>query len=210
VRNGRRALAAAAAAGLLAGCGGKAWNSHRPGAYRGTELKPAMPEPDFTLTATDGRPYHFKAESQGYVTLLYFGYTHCPDVCPVQMANLASVLRRLPIEVAGSVKVVFVTVDPARDTPKVLRAWLDNFDSHFVGLHGPLTLVNQIQDELHMPRTAVEPLPKGGYAVGHGAAVIAMVGDSARVLYAFGTRQADWMHDLPKLVATIPPARQAD
>jgi len=207
----RRSFALSITLVLLAGCG-----RERPKAasartlYHGATLTPPQPAPDFTLTATDGRPYHFKAETKDYVALLFFGYTHCPDVCPVHMANLAAVLDRLPIGVAGSIKVVFVTVDPARDTPRVLRTWLDKFNPTFVGLRGTLDEVNRVQGLFHMPSTAVERLPQGGYVVGHGAAVIGIVGDSVRVLYPFGIRQADWMEDLPQLVAAIPRAHQTD
>jgi protein SCO1/2 len=120
------------------------------------------------------------------------------------------VLRRLPRAVSQRVKVVFVTVDPARDTPQRLRTWLDNFDPTFVGLRGSMDTVNRIQQSFRMPPTVVERLPDGGYAVGHGAPVIALVGDSARVLYPFGIRQEDWLHDLPKLAAAIPSARGAN
>jgi len=182
----------------------------RPGDYRGDVLLTPIAAPDFTLPTTDGRPYSFKRERDGYVALLFFGYTHCPDVCPVHMANLAAVLRRLPTDVSRRVKVVFVTVDPARDTPQHLRTWLDNFDRSFVGLRGSLEAVNRIQATFHMPPAVFERLPDGGYAVGHGAPVIAVVGDSARVFYPFGIRQEDWLHDLPILVAAIPRARGAD
>jgi protein SCO1/2 len=206
-----RAIAVAAGLGLLVGCGrGEGKPATPVDDYHGAVLAPPLPQPDFTLPTTDGRPYHFKAETRGYVTLLFFGYTQCPNVCPVHMANLASVLGRLPIGVAGSVKVIFVTVDPKRDTPRVLREWLDHFTPTFIGLRGPLDEVNRIQGLFHMPPTEIERLPSGEYAVGHGAAVIALVGDSARVLYPFGTRQADWMHDLPRLVAAIPRERKAD
>jgi protein SCO1/2 len=203
-------IVAATVAGLVAACGSGGWKSGAPGQYQGTTLQPPLAAPDFTLTTTDGRPYHFRVEARGYVALLFFGYTHCPDVCPVHMANLASVLARVPPGVAGSVKVMFVTVDPARDTPPVLRAWLDKFDHTFVGLRGPLEAVNRIEGELRMPQTVVERLADGQYAVGHAAAIIAIVGDSVRVLYPFGTRQGDWLHDLPMLVAAIPHGRGAD
>ncbi|HUL02477.1 MAG TPA: SCO family protein [Gemmatimonadales bacterium] len=211
-----RALAVALGLGLLAACSGggggaeKAKASTPAGRYHGATLTPPLPQPDFTLTTTDGKPFHFKAETQGYVSLLFFGYTHCPDVCPVHMANLASVLDRLPVGTAGSIKVIFVTVDPARDTPRELRKWLDHFRPSFIGLWGSLAEVNQVQSRFGMPATEIEKLPDGSYAVGHGAAVIASVGDSVRVLYPFGVRQADWLEDLPRLVAAIPREHKAD
>jgi protein SCO1/2 len=203
-------LALAVGSLSLAGCRGESAKGSPPvEQYHGARLTPALPAPDFTLPATDGRPFHFKQEIHGYVGLLFFGYTHCPNVCPVHMANLAAVLDRLPVGVAGSVKVIFVTVDPARDTPRVLRTWLDHFKPGFIGLRGSLDRVNEVQEEFGMPPTSVERLPNGEYAVGHGAAVIAIVGDSVRVLYPFGIRQADWMHDLPMLVAAIPHEHKA-
>lgn len=197
-------------AALLSGCKGQAKVAARQADYRGDILVPPLAEPDFTLTATDGRPYHFKQETGGGVALLFFGYTHCPDVCPVHMSNLAAVLRRLPTDVSRSVKVVFVTVDPKRDTPRELRKWLNNFDTSFVGLHGSTDSVNQVLHTFHLPPAIFERLPDGTYAIGHGAPVIAMVGDSARVYYPFGIRQEDWLHDLPILAAAIPSRRGAD
>src|SRR6185369_9103221 len=96
--------------------------------YRGGLVTPPLTKPQFTLTNTSGASFDFRAETQGYVTLLFFGYTHCPDECPLHMAAIATSLKQLAPEVRGQVKVVFVTADPARDTPSVLRAWLDRFD----------------------------------------------------------------------------------
>ena len=75
-------------------------------------------------------------ELEGSITLLFFGYTYCPDECPMHMANIGAALKKLPPGIADQVKLVFVTTDPARDTPVELRRWLDNFDRHFVGLTG--------------------------------------------------------------------------
>jgi len=195
---------------LLSGCKREPARMVRPGEFKGDVIVQPIAVPDFTLPTTDSQPFRFKQETNGMLGLLFFGYMNCPDICPVHMSNLASVLRRLPTEVSRSVKVVFVTVDPARDTPKELRAWLDMFDRTFVGLRGSVDEVNKIQGAFHMPATVFEKTPDGGYAVGHGAPVIAIVGDSARVFYPFGIRQDDWLHDLPKLVAAIPRARGAN
>jgi len=211
VRHYRAVFAASALAALLLSCRGQgSTRVVRAGEYKGDVIAQPIAAPDFTLTTTDGQPFNFRQETQGMVGLLFFGYTHCPDICPVHMANLAAVLRRLPTEVSRRVKVVFVTVDPARDTPEYLRVWLDNFDRSFVGLRGSLDAVNRVQQGFHMPAAVFEKLPDGGYVVGHGAPVIAVIADSARVFYPFGIRQEDWLHDLPKLVAAVPSARGAD
>src|SRR5713101_108846 len=102
--------------------------------YRGGLVTPPLPKPTFTLTDTSGAPFDFWLETQGYVTLLFFGYTHCPDECPLHMANIAASFHKMPTEVRDQVKVVFVTTDPTRDSATVLRAWLDHFDKRFIGL----------------------------------------------------------------------------
>ncbi len=168
---------------------------------RGTEYPEPLVKPAFTLHATAGDDYDFRRETEGYVTLLFFGYTHCPDVCPIHMANIAAVLTTLPPVVSNSIKVVMVTTDPARDTPERLRSWLDAFDPSFVGLRGTLDEVNEIQESLGLPPSV--PYGDGeDYAVGHSARVIAFTRDSrAHFSYPFGTRQVDWAHDLPLLVS---------
>ena len=91
----RRVLCVVYAAMLVqVACGGSA--PPRPGELRGTVLPEPMPKPAFTLTTTAGAPFDFRAETHGTLTLLFFGYTHCPDICPVHMANIAAVLQKLP------------------------------------------------------------------------------------------------------------------
>ena len=75
---------------------GGAPGSERPDGWRGVRLEEPVPMPEATLTDTRGDPYRLKREAEGRVTLLFFGYTHCPDVCPVQMANLGAVLEEMP------------------------------------------------------------------------------------------------------------------
>jgi len=97
--------------------------------YRGGLVTPPLPKPRFTLTDTSGAPFDFWRQTDGYVTLLFFGYTRCPDECPMHVSNIAQGLKKLPAGAGDRVKLVFVTTDPARDTPKVLRAWLNQFDT---------------------------------------------------------------------------------
>lgn len=191
-------VAAVVSATGIAGCerGRKADASE----LRGRVLPEPRPKIDFTLTDTDGRPFDFAEETEGYVALLFFGYTNCPDVCPIHMANLGAVLADFPPELRRQFKVVFVTTDPERDRPERLREWLDNFDPEFIGLWGSHGQVNAIETALGLP-ASVRPTDDGAdYEVGHAAGVVAFTKDNrAHVIYPFGTRQADWAHDLPKL-----------
>jgi protein SCO1/2 len=169
--------------------------------YRGALLATPRAKPDFTLTDTAGRPFDFRTETEGYLTLLFFGYTHCPDICPLHMANLAAVLRTLPPEVTERIKVVFVTVDPERDTPSVLRTWLDHFDPRFIGLTGSTEAVEAAQRVTGVPVAQREDLGNGQYAMSHAAYVIAYTTDNlAHIAYPSGVQPSDWAHDLPKLV----------
>ena len=171
--------------------------------YHGVMLPAPVAKPDFTLTRTDGSPYAFRAETDSAaVTLLFFGYASCPDVCPVQMANIARVLDRMSYEDAHRVQVVFVTVDPERDTPAKLRAWLDQFDPRFVGLTGDSTALRDAQLSLGItPATRDSAGGAAGYSVSHAAQVYAFTADQqAHLVYPFGTRQTDWAQDLPRLV----------
>ena len=198
---------------LLPGCGeapnaGGRESGPAP-AFQGRVLAEAIPRPDFTLLDTSGQPYGFLEETHGKTTLLFFGYTHCPDVCPIHMGNIAAVLKDLGVERRREVEVVFVSTDPERDTPERIRSWLDRFDPAFVGLRGDRALVDSIQRSLGLPPSILEPRSAdGSYAVGHAAQVLAFSPDGpARVVYPFGTRQADWAHDLPLLISGTIPGR---
>jgi protein SCO1 len=177
-------------------------NSTVATAYRGGLVSPPLPKPRFVLTDTSGTPFDFRALTQGYVTLLFFGYTHCPDMCPLQMRIIAQALKAVPPVSARQVKVVFVTTDPARDRPQVLRAYLDGFNSAFVGLTGRDADIEAAQRAANLPvakKSAVRP--DGTYDVGHAAFVIAYTKDNlAHVIYPVGMSLEDWVHDLPSLV----------
>jgi len=173
------------------------------GEYRGRLMQMEVTKPDLVLTDTDGEPFDLRAETDGRVTLLFFGYTRCPDICPVHMSNLGAVFRELLPEVRNQLRVVFVTTDPERDTPEVLREWLNGFDRSFVGLRGPLEKVNRALAEMKLPGVAVAPTDHGDGPplIGHPASVIAFDRAGTAVLrYPFGVRQEDWLHDLPRLV----------
>jgi protein SCO1/2 len=140
--------------------------------------------------------------------LLYFGYTHCPDVCPTHMANIAGALQQLPPTVDSHIKVVFVTTDPARDTPAVLRTWLDHFDPSFVGLTGTMAQIQAAAAASGLPPSIIDTtdrLPDGSYSVEHAAEVDAFTSDNLdHVVYPSGYTEKDWVNDLPKLVKGWP------
>jgi protein SCO1/2 len=192
-------MAVAAALGCSRGEGGRVAGSES-GA-----VDIAVARPSFTLLDTDGHPYDFASQTRGTLTFLEFGYTHCPDVCPVHMANLASVLKSLAPSDRMRIKVVFVTVDPDRDSAVVLRRWLDAFDSTFVGLRGPADRINAAQGMVGFGPAAITTGADGAVTVTHAAPVLAFTADdTAHVMYPFGTRQADWARDIPRLLERRP------
>jgi protein SCO1/2 len=171
-----------------------------PFGFQGVYMPQPQAKPGFTLTDTSGLPFDFQRETAGAVTLLYFGYTHCPDICPGHMATIAGALEKLPGTVASQVRVVFVTTDPERDRPSVIRRWLGTFDPSFVGLTGTPDQIVAAQMAAGVPVARREGEGED-YGVSHAAYVIAYTPDGlAHVLYPFGMRQSNWVHDLPILV----------
>jgi protein SCO1 len=169
--------------------------------YHGGVVTPPLPKPKFTLTDTSGAPFDFWSETQKYITLLFFGYTHCPDECPLQMANIASGLQELSPEAREQVKVVFVTTDPARDSAPVLRSWLDQFDTRFIGLTGSEAAVVAAQRAAYIPPASKTGPTGRDYGVNHASFVLAYTRDNfAHVIYPGGVTPTDWAEDLPFLV----------
>jgi protein SCO1 len=174
---------------------------------RGGIVTPPLPKPKITLTDTHGRPFDLQARTQGRVTLLFFGYTHCPDICPMHMAYLGSALKKLPPQTAEQFKVIFVTTDPIHDTSERLRQWLDHFDRDFVGLTGSETEIERAQVAAKVTPATKVTNPNGVADFGHAAFVIAYTRDNlGHVIYPAGITEEDWVHDLPELaVATWAP-----
>ncbi len=184
--------------------------------WNGT-LQGPTPRPEFTLTDTEGRPYDFAAETEGQLTLLFFGYTHCPDVCPGHLSILSGAMEMPGVP---QPKVVFVTTDPARDTPERLREWLDNFDEDYVGLTGTVAEVaaaeraafvaGSIRLDEEGDAVTVEPAAGSAeaaadYEVGHAAQILAYTpDDQSHLAYPFGTRRQDWADDLPRMLEEFP------
>lgn len=170
--------------------------------FQGREMPEPAAKPDFTLTDTSGEPFDFQAETEGQITYLYFGYTFCPDICPVHLAQLSEILAEA--DVPPNVKVVFVTVDPQRDTPEVIRSYLDHFSTSFVGLTGTEEELEAAQIAAGVTPAIKEenPADPDKYEVGHAAQVIAYAPNGLNYTqYPFGSRQSQFAHDLPILAS---------
>jgi protein SCO1/2 len=185
---------------ISSGCRGAA--VPEAGLLEGVLLERPASKPAFTLTDTNGAPYDFALETEGRLTLLYFGYTNCPDVCPVHLAQLAEVFDRLP-EVRRNATVVFVTVDPDRDTPEALDSFVGAFNDEFVALTGTQDELEQAQLSAGVP-IAVREGEGEGYTMGHaGQVLVYSPNGNGYSVYPFGTRQSTWMHDLPILLDRV-------
>ncbi|MBE7520633.1 MAG: SCO family protein [Thermoflexaceae bacterium] len=170
--------------------------------FRGVRQLPPLALPDVTLTDTSGQKYRLRDHTAGKVTLLYLGYTNCPDVCPTHMAQIARALKAVSPETAAQVLVVFITTDPDRDTPAVLREWLDRFGSSFVGLTGTKDQLDGVQTSLNANPAAKIPTEGGGYSVDHSAYVYAFTPDrqEARLVYPSDTSWEDYAADFRALI----------
>ena len=159
--------------------------------------------PDVTLRTTSDRPFRLDDELRGTPTLLFFGYSSCPDICPIHLASIASAMEQTRTRY-DQVRVVFVSVDPARDTPERIDEFLGHFSERLIGLHGDLAVVEEALAQLDLPGPIVEgPDPRGeGDLIGHPAQVIGFdASGAARRVWPFGTRRADWVEDIPRIVA---------
>ncbi len=196
----RHAAPALALAALLplAGCGGGS-TSGAPvervslaadDGLNGVVLPTPYDVPHVRLTDTAGTPYTLDRDSTAPLTLVFFGYTNCPDICGVVMANLASAVNRLDAADRTRVRVLFVTTDPARDDPRTLRAYLDRFDPAFEGLTGPLPRIVAAGEAMGVPIEKGARLPSGGYEVAHGTQVDGVLPDGTAPVVWTGSRSA--------------------
>lgn len=208
-------VALVAAALLLAGCG--AGDATSPPAtvsapddrsgYRGT----ALPEPIPLTEAAAGAVFATAAGGtttlgdlqRDRVMVVFFGYTHCPDVCPTTMADLGIALQQAPQSVQERTQVVFITSDPERDTPAVLSDWLAHFDgglaTPFVGLTGTVEQIMAVSGSMGVPLEPPTVAPDGTVTVQHGAQTLPFVGGRAELAWLSETTPDDYRADLQRL-----------
>ena len=195
----RRAAAALALLVTLTACGGGSDDSG--GELHGTPLDPPFEVASQPLTDTEGRPYSLTEDTEKDLTLVFFGYISCPDICQAVMGNLSSALSRLDDADRERVDVVYVTTDPARDTEEALARYLPQFGPDFIGLTGDLDAIVDVAKPLGVGITQGEKLPSGGYDVTHGTTITGIDADDEGSIYWDGeTSSADLASDIHQLL----------
>lgn len=151
-------------------------------AWHATDISGAVPALGLSMTrANDGKAVD-AIDFRGKVTLLYFGYTFCPDVCPLTLSNVRRVLKKLGASADG-VRVLFVTVDPNRDTRAVLKQYVAAFDPHIDGLRGDPDQLAALARRYRVAYSAGPHGASGGYEVTHSSGIYAFDGTGkARLL----------------------------
>lgn len=164
--------------------------------FRGTLYDPALPAPEIELAQDNGSTFRL-SEMRGNVVLLFFGFTSCPDVCPTTLSELRKVNEELGKD-ADQVKVVFVTVDPERDTPEKIQKYVSIFNPSFVGLSGSMDELEPVWKDYGVYREIDEVASSAsGYLVTHTARVYLVDRDgNLRLSYSYGTPTQDIVHDL--------------
>jgi len=161
-----------------------------------------LPDLKFQMTNDLGQPVT-AASYRGKVTLLYFGYTHCPDVCPLTLVHLHTVLQKMG-KAADDVRILFVTVDPTRDTVSVLHQYVTAFDPRVVGLTGTSSAIAQLAKRyrvFYKPAPTAASSSSGGYEVTHSSAIYVFDREGrARLLATPGSSNDEILHDLQILV----------
>ncbi len=189
----RRFLAVAGATSLLAACGHRQhWDLD--------DVSSVLSDLKFDLVDDTGRKVDASTYA-GKVVILYFGYTHCPDVCPTTMSNLASAVQLLGPR-AADVRILFVSVDPARDTPAILHAYTQAFSPQAVGLTGTMDQIQAAAKRYHVAFNDGKKDASGNYAVNHSSAIYVFAKDGRGML--IGSDQsapAKIAHDLRQLLA---------
>lgn len=202
----------AAAAFTLTACGTSASSDGADGPIAQVSATPTtaavvldqpFAKPNLVLTDSQGKSFNLIKDTAGKPTLLYFGYTHCPDVCPTTMADIADAKSKLPTTERDRLQVVFVTTDPVRDTPKRLAAWLGAQDPSFIGLTGKFATIQAAARSLGVLVAKPVREKDGSYSVEHGAEVFAFSpkDNKAHFLYTAGVSVSQYDKDMPKLIA---------
>ena len=190
--------ASLAALALAAGCGERAAGPAVP--FKGVDITGADYGRELALPDVDGR-VRTLADFKGKAVVVFFGFTHCPDVCPTTMAELADVKRQLGAD-GERLQAVFVTVDPERDTPEKLKGYMAAFDPSFVALRGTPAQTEAFAKSFKVYYKKVPGADADSYTVDHtaGSYVFDPQG-RLRLFVRYGQPVPDWVSDLRQLLA---------
>ena len=185
---------------LIAAVAGGVFLFSKPDTLRGTTYaEPYPPAAEIQLSRADGTEFRL-SDLRGNVVMLFFGYTSCPDVCPTTMAELKQALEKIG-DKADQVKVVYVTVDPKRDTAERVQEYVDHFNPDFIGLSGSESELAKVWNQYGVFREIVDGTSAAGYLVNHTARVtIIDQQGNLRVSFPFDTPLEDIVHDLNLLL----------
>lgn len=189
-------LASVAGLVLLGACGGDSTE------FAGSRLDEPYQVPGVALTDTTGAPYSLTEDTDRPLTLVFFGYTHCPDLCPLVMSNLSAALNQLDDEQRDDVDLVFVTTDPERDDEAALTDYLDGYGDDIVGLTGRLDSIIELGEPMHVYVNDGKKLPSGGYDLGgHTTAVLGITSDDeVAVVWSDDTSATEFANDIETLL----------
>lgn len=173
--------------------------SMRPYLFHGAEIDPAQPAPEIALPDTHGQMFTL-SQQRGNIVLIFFGYTNCPDVCPATLSEMRRLVENLGDD-AQNVRVVFVTVDPDRDTPEKMKAYVNAFNPAFIGLSASLDELEPVISAYGVFREIQEGGSASGYLVAHSSRtyLVDKRGD-LRMTFAFGTPLSDIESDVRYLL----------
>ncbi|NYI76573.1 SCO family protein [Nocardioides panzhihuensis] len=192
--------------GVLTGCGAPGTGQKPASEMNGQEHTPYQLS-DTALTDTAGEPYSIATDADRPLTLVFYGYTQCPDECPLVMSSLTAALTRLDPAERNQVDVVFVTTDPARDTTEVLEEYLDRYDEDFIGLTGDLKDIVTLAESMRLYVGEADRLPSGGYDLGvHDTHVSAVSQGQANVVWSMNTSPKQFADDIHHLLEEVPAA----
>lgn len=172
----------------------------QPPTFRGTSYAEPFPSaPEIVLTKADGSTFRL-SEQRGKVTLLFFGYTSCPDFCPTTLAEMKQVLTALEND-AENVQVVFITVDPEKDTPEKMQTYVTRFDSSILGLSGTQAELEPIWNSYTIFREMTNESTALGTIINHTVRLYLIDLDgNLRLSYAYGTPYQDVVFDINLLL----------
>jgi protein SCO1/2 len=182
---------------LISGC-----SRHAPQDWQLSNVDGHLPDLRFSLVANTGQPMNQDAV-RGKIAMVFFGYTHCPDICPTTMAKLTEVLKQLGPQ-AADVRVLFISVDPARDTPATMNAYVDAFDpAHAIGLTGTADEIETLAKRYRVAYAAERRDTSGNYEITHSGAVYLFDKQGhARLIASIDASDDKFEHDLRLLLST--------